>query len=293
MLPLSIILLLLALFLIIAPILEVFFKKKLLQDDIKTFRVIFIYVLIFVGFFTLAKGLAPTEITKQGARPLDIISYYGTVMTAVGLILTFIETTRSVKSTKAVKNTLIHAVTEYDHQHCLSLLGNLLTDIYSSSHTDAYLNFKIIRKILLKSQSYKGIMTDFNNKLANPNEPPMSLPKDPNEPPVSLPKDPNEPPMTLPKDPNKVKANLMKKKTVSSSEIEPPLITATENREWLKDYIGTNSIKDRIDKLEAKLILLSQRGKFPLESHYKTDLINEIIDLRSILEKEARPYDSK
>ncbi|OON24200.1 hypothetical protein BI372_02810 [Acinetobacter pittii] len=79
-----------------------------------------------------------------------------------------------------------------------------------------------------------------------------------------------------------------------AAKIDPLIKTPNlEDKEWLMEYIATKAIGQRIDKLESKLIILAHKGKVSLAATYKTDLINEIMVLRSVVEKEVHTYDSQ
>ncbi|MHA3062052.1 hypothetical protein ACX1N5_15585 [Acinetobacter sp. ANC 4636] len=311
----AIIILIIIIGLSFTPIIEYYFKDKFpFLSDLKSSNIILIYILTFIEAFLIATIFSPDKVKITGAEPLDIVSYYGTVMTAVGLILTFIETTRSVRSSQSVKNSLIKAVNDYDNQHCMNLLSSLTEDIYSDSYTDAYLNFKIFRKILLKHSGYQKIIKDFDKgpKNIDPSVAPEHAAKvDPSVAPEHAAKvDPSVAPEHAAKvDPSVTPEHAAKVDPSVAPEhnakVDPSvapehaakvdLLIKTpdlEDKEWLMEYIATKAIGQRIDKLESKLIILAHKGKVSLASIYKTDLINEIMVLRSVVEKEVHTYDS-
>ena len=300
----AIVILILIIGLSFTPIIEYYFKEKFpFLSDLKSSNIILIYILTFIEAFLIATIFSPDKVTKIGAEPLDIVSYYGTVMTAVGLILTFIETTRSVRSSQSVKNSLIKAVNDYDNQHCMNLLSSLTEDIYSDSYTDAYLNFKIFRKILLKHSGYQKIIKDFDKgpKNSDPSVAPEHATKvDPSVAPEHATKvDPSVEPKHATKVDPSVEPEHAAKIDPSvapehAAKIDPLIKTPNlEDKEWLMEYIATKAIGQRIDKLESKLIILAHKGKVSLAATYKTDLINEIMVLRSVVEKEVHTYDSQ
>jgi hypothetical protein len=288
----AIVILLLIIGLSFTPIIEYYFKDRFpFLSDLKSSNIILIYILTFIEAFLIATIFSPDKVTKTGAEPLDIVSYYGTVMTAVGLILTFIETTRSVRSSQSVKKSLIKAVNDYDNQHCMNLLSSLTEDIYSDSYTDAYLNFKIFRKILLKHSGYQKIIKDFDKcpKTSDPSVAPEHAVKvDPSVAPEHAVKvDLSVPPEHTAKENPSVAPE-------HTAKADPFITTPNlEDKEWLMEYIATKAIGQRIDKLESKLIILAHKGKVSLAATYKTDLINEIMVLRSVVEKEVHTYDSQ